>query len=206
VRNASILGWKACFALALAGALTTPARTAAAQEPSSWLALGGGGAVQRNRRLSSETWAGSLVYSVGAGTSPLASVVVGGLLRGQTFFGLGTDLGLAIRASSGGFARGEWGFAIDAGAAWRGWKGGEYGQWPVQVTLTGGAPWGFQLVLGTEITSISGGTPAQGFFAALEIDLLRLTVMRQGSTESWWPNPGHVGAHAPPPVSTLDDK
>jgi hypothetical protein len=197
------------LALALAATVSPfvlPSRSALAQEPTSWLAVGGGGAVQRNHETSSETWTGSLVYSLGVGTSPLGSVVVGGLLRGQTFFGLGTDLGLAIRVSSGGFARGEWGFAIDAGAAWRGWKGGEYGQWPVQVTLTGGAPWGFQLVLGTEITSVAGQTPAQGFFAALEIDLLRLTVMRQGSTEGWWPNPGHAGQHAPPPATTLDDR
>ncbi len=43
--------------------------------------------------------------------------------------------------------------------------------------------------------SVSEGHPAQGFFAALEIDLLRFTVTRQGSTERWWPNPVPAGGH-----------
>ena len=157
------------------------------------MAIGGGGASQLNRDSSSRYFAGSLTYSLGVGSSPLSSVVLGGLFRGQTFFGLGTDLGLAVRASTGGFARGDWGVALDAGAAWRPWRGGSYGDWPIQAVLTVGAPWGLQLALGTEISSVSGGTPAQGFFAALEIDLLRLTVTRQGSTDQWWPNPAPAG-------------
>jgi hypothetical protein len=181
----------------------TVARGAQA-EPTSWLAVGGAGATQLNRASSTQSVAGALTYSVGVGTTPLAPVVVGGIFRGQTYFGLGTDVGLAIRAATGGFARGEWGLALDAGAAWRPWKTSatsDYGAWPLQFVLTGGAPWGFQIALGTELSSVSGGTPARGFFAALEIDLLRLTVMRQGETEHWWPNPTHAGEPPAPPPS-----
>jgi hypothetical protein len=162
---------------------------------SSWMAIGGGSGLQLNRDSSSREFAGSLTYSLGVGSSPLSSVVIGGLLRGQTFFGLGTDLGLAVRASTGGFARGDWGVALDAGVLWRPWGNGDFGQWPIQAVLTVGAPWGLQLAMGGEFSSVSGGTSAQGFFAALEIDLLRLTVTRQGSTERWWPNPVPAGGH-----------
>jgi hypothetical protein len=162
---------------------------------SSWLAVGGGGFTELDHEASHRTQGGSLTYSVGAGSSPLAPFVLGVLFRGQTFFGLGTDIGAAVRGATGGFARGDWGLAVDAGVAWRPWRSGNFGEWPIQGVLTLGAPWGFQLALGTELWSVSGGTPAQGFTAALEIDLLRLTVMRQGPTERWWPNPLPAGGH-----------
>jgi hypothetical protein len=187
--------------LAAAVAATSSVANTARADVTSWLAIGGGGTSQLNRDAwrngdaSSRSGAGALTYSVGVGTSPLSSFVIGGLFRGQTFFGLGTDVGLAVRGATGGFARGDWGLALDLGAAWRPWKGGDYGEWPLQGVLTLGAPWGLQVALGTEISSVSGGVPAQGFFAALEIDLLRLTVMRQGATERWWPNPAPAGGH-----------
>jgi hypothetical protein len=159
------------------------------------MAVGGGYAAQLNRDTANRDLAAELTYSIGVGSSPIAPFVLGGLLRGQTFFTLGTDLGIAARAASGGFARGDWGLALDAGALWRPWRGGSYGQWPLQAVLTGGSPWGFQLAVGTELSSVSGGTPAQGFFAAIELDLLRLTVTRQGSSERWWRNPAPAGGH-----------
>jgi hypothetical protein len=161
----------------------------------SWLAVGGGEALERNRPASTRDFAPALTYSVGVGSSPLASFVLGGLLRGKTMFGLGTDVGVAVRAASGGFARGDWGGALDVGALWRSWRGGNYGDWPLQAVLTGGSPWGLQLAAGIELFSIAGGTSAQGGFAALEIDLLRLTLMRQGPSERWWPNPNPAGGH-----------
>jgi hypothetical protein len=112
--------------------------------------------------------------------------------------GLGTDLGLAARACTGGFARGDWGLALDVGSAWRPWRDGDYGEWPLQAVVTAGSAWGFQLAVGGDLASVSGGTPARGVFAALEIDLLRLTVARQGSSESWWPNPNPAGGHTTP--------
>ncbi|MDP9034532.1 MAG: hypothetical protein M3O50_06970 [Myxococcota bacterium] len=163
---------------------------------SSWLAFGSGVASQRNHDTSARTLSPMLTYSVGVGTPAASEVVVGGLLRGTTRFNLGTDLGIAARIASSGFARGDWGFAIEAGAAFRPWRGGSYGEWPLQAALTGGLPWGFQVALGGELWSVSGATPAQGLYVAVELDLLRLTVMRQGSTERWWRNPLPAGARA----------
>lgn len=162
---------------------------------SSWLAVGGGAASQLAQSASSPDVAPALTYSLGVGTSPLSPFVLGMVFRGTTMFGLGTDVGGSVRGAMGGFARGDWGLALDAGALWRGWRGGDYGDWPLQAVLTGGSPWGFQLALGAQLWSIDGGTSAQGFFAALEIDLLRLTVDRQGATERWWPNPNPAGGH-----------
>jgi hypothetical protein len=179
--------------LAAVVAITCSPARAARADVTSWLAIGGGGASELDRQGSTRSGAGALTYSVGVGTSPLSSFVIGGLFRGQTFFGLGTDVGLAVRGATGGFARGDWGVALDLGAAWRPWGGGHYGEWPFQGVFTVGAPWGLQVAIGTEISSVSGGVPAQGFFAALEIDFLRLTVMRQGATERWWPNPLPAG-------------
>lgn len=161
---------------------------------SSWFAVGGGGALERNRPAATRTLVPSMTYSMGVGSTPLAPVVVGGLVRGSTLFSLGTDLSLAVRAATGGFARGNWGVALDAGVLWRPWDS-NFGEWPLQGVLTLGSPWGLQIAGGTELWSVDHGTQAQGFFAALEIDLLRLTVMRQGDSERWWPNPNPAGGH-----------
>jgi hypothetical protein len=186
----------AATAIAAVAAVTlTPGEARA--DVSSWMAVGGGYAAEYNRETATRDFAPTLTYSVGVGSSPLARFVFGGLLRGQTFFGYGTDVGVVARASTGGFARGDWGVAVDAGALWRPWFGGAYGEWPIQAVLTVGAPWGFQVALGTQLSSVSGGQPAQGFFAAVELDLLRLTVMRQGATEVWWPNPDPAGGRIP---------
>jgi hypothetical protein len=170
---------------------------AALADVSSWLALGGGYGAERNHATAATDSGLALTASVGVGSPPRAPLVLGGLLRSRTTVGLGSDVGLAVRACTGGFARGDWGLALDAGAAWRPWRGGDYGEWPLQAVLTAGSPWGFQLALGGDVASASAGIPARGFFAALEIDLLRLTVTRQGSSERWWPNPNPAGGHAP---------
>jgi hypothetical protein len=180
--------------LAAAGAAALPVREARA-DVTSWMALGGGGTSQRNRTDAVRDGAAVMTYSMGVGSSPLGAIVVGGLFRGTTMFGLGTDLGLGLRATTGGFSRGNWGVALDAGPVWRSWGNGTHGDWPLQAVLTAGFPWGFQLAAGAEFWTISNGTSAQGFFAALELDLLRLTVMRQGGTERWWPNPAPAGGH-----------
>jgi hypothetical protein len=39
--------------------------------------------------------------------------------------------------------------------------------------------------------------PALGGFAVLEMDLLRLTLMRKGILESYWPNPSAAGDIGP---------
>jgi hypothetical protein len=176
--------------LACAVALAVPDARA---DVSSWLAVGAGGAAQAARGASSPDGAPVMTYSIGVGSSPLAPFVVGVLYRGTTMFGLGTDAGGAVRLATGAFARGNWGLALDVGAAYRGWRGGDYGSAPLQGVLTFGSPWGLQLAVGTQLWAIDGNTSAQGAFAALEIDLLRLTVMRQGGSERWWPNPNPAG-------------
>jgi hypothetical protein len=162
---------------------------------SSWLAVGGGYALQRDRHAGENRFATTLTYSMGVGTSPLKPFVIGGLVRGTTFLGLGTDLGVGLRATTGGFARGDWGAAIEADALWRPWRDGDFGMWPLQAALTLGSPWGFQVSLGADFASVSGQRSAVGGFAVLELDLLRLTVMRQGGSERWWYNPVPAGGH-----------
>ena len=185
----------ACL-VALAAAVLAP-RVARA-DVSSWMAVGGG---YTGQFLGTSTggWSGDWVpaigYSIGVGTSPKASEVVGGLIRGETFVGLGTDLGVAVRFANGRFARGDWGVALDLGAAWRSWQNSVYGEWPVQAVVTAGSPWGFQFALGIEVSNVPGSSPADGIFASIEVDLLRLTVMRQGSSERWWYNPSPAGGH-----------
>jgi hypothetical protein len=133
-------------------------------------------------------------FTVGVGTDPSRSIVVGGLLRSSTYFSLGTDIGLSARVATGGFARGQWGLALDAGPMWRTFAHGEYGRWPVSAMLIGGAPWGLQLAVGGELFRIAGhDAQARGAVALLEVDLLRLTVMRQGATDRWWENPAPAG-------------
>jgi hypothetical protein len=176
------------FAVALA-AWATDARA----DVSSWFAVGAGGAAQIARGASSPDGAPAFTYSIGVGSSPLAPFVVGLLYRGTTMFGLGTDAGAAVRLATGAFCRGGWGLALDGGVAWRGWRSGDYGDSPLQGVLTLGAPWGFQLAVGTQLWTLDHGTSAQGGFAAIELDLLRLTVMRQGAGERWWPNPNPAG-------------
>ena len=186
-------GLTSCFIFAATTVvLPCPARA----DVSSWLAVGGGYATERDRPTGKNDLAPTITYSIGVGSSPLQRWVFGGLVRGTTLFGLGTDVGLAVRAATGGFARGDWGAAIEAGAMWRYWRDGNYGEWPAQAVVTGGSPWGFQIAVGTQLEAIDGARSAVGFFAALEIDLLRLTVMRQGTTERWWYNPAPAGGHA----------
>jgi hypothetical protein len=187
------------------GAIMLGAAAEARADVTSWLAIGGGYAGQVNHATTSFDSAAALSYSIGVGSSPIRSLVLGGLIRGTTMFGFGTDVGPVVRAATGGFARGDWGVALDAGALWRSWGNDSYGTWPVQGVLTVGAPWGLQLAMSAQFASVSGGTPSEGFVATLEVDLLRFTVMRQGATERWWPNPAPAGGHPgqAPPTSDI---
>lgn len=140
--------------------------------------------------------AAALTLSIGVGTTPTKSLVVGGLLRSTTYFTLGTDLGLSARVATGGFARGQWGLAFDVGPGWRSWTGASsYGRFPLHAMVIGGAPWGIQLGVGGDFSNLEGDPSARGVVALLEIDLLRLTVMRQGPTDRYWENPSPAGGH-----------
>ena len=185
---------RAPIVLSVLGMLALLAAPAVARaDVSSWLALGPGYTLQNNRTTSNVDRASLLSYSLGVGSTPKSPVVFGGILRGVTNFTMGTDLGFALRGASGGFARGDWGFALDAGVVGRWWGGHAYGRYPYRGVLTLGGLWGLQLGLGADFGSVSGNEPANGYFAVLEIDLLRLTVMRQGSSDAWWPNPSPAG-------------
>ncbi|MFO0738071.1 MAG: hypothetical protein U0270_19415 [Labilithrix sp.] len=169
--------------------------TAPAQaDITSFLSAGGGYSMQRDGVAKSNDGGGTASFAIGVGTDPIRKVVLAGMFRSTTAFGLGTDLSLAARVSTGGFARGDWGLALDFGPGWRSNGDGQYGKWPLFAQVTGGAPWGVQLGVGAQFLKLGGDDPsAVGFMAVLELDLLRLTVMRQGSSDKWWPNPAPAG-------------
>jgi hypothetical protein len=183
------------LAVAIAAALAFSATHARAADLSSWLALGGGYGFERNDVESITRRGAAFSATLGVGTTPRNRFVVGGVFRSLTHLTLGTDISIGPRVAPGGFARGDWGLALDAAAAGRFWKHGDFGRFPVQVVLTGGTPWGFQLGVGADVWNIAGDPPARGVFALLEFDLLRFTLMRQGTSEAWWRNPAPAGGH-----------
>jgi hypothetical protein len=185
------------LALAL-GTICMMHASGARADVSSWLSAGGGYGMKHNDSTGSFKQAGSMSLALGVGSDPTKSFVVGGILRSTTYFSLGTDLGLSARFATGGFARGQWGLALDAGPMWRSFGHGEYGRWPISAMLIGGAPWGLQLGVGGEVLRIAGNdAQARGLVALLEIDLLRLTVMRHGATDRYWENPSPAGGRSP---------
>jgi len=173
-------------------ALVATEKTARA-DVTSWFAVGGGLGIEKNAVSSTGDRAGALSLSVGVGSSPNAPLVVGGIGRMVTYFSLGTDLSIAARVASGGFARGDWGIAFDAGVVVRVWKDGDHGRTPLQAIVTLGMPWGPQVALGAQFLSLVGDKSTLGGVALLELDLLRLTVMRKGSTDAYWFNPSPAG-------------
>jgi hypothetical protein len=171
--------------------------SSARAEPSSWLSAGGGYGIARSESRDSFDRATAMSFAIGVGTDPNASVVIGGLIRSTTYFTLGTDLGFAARAATGGFARGQWGLAIDIGPKWRTWvNGADYGRFPLGGMIFLGAPWGLQLGIGGDLLNLRDDAGARGLTAVLEIDLLRLTVMRKGATDHYWENPSPAGGRA----------
>jgi hypothetical protein len=188
------MGWRSYVLSAVAFAACSTLSSSASADVSSWLSLGGGGGLKHNASTGTYDSAGTASFAVGVGSDPMNSFVFGGVLRSTTYFSLGTDLGISARLATGGFARGQWGLALDAGPMWRTFGHGEYGRWPIGAMIVGGAPWGVQLAVGGELFRIAGDdAQARGIVALLEIDLLRLTVMRQGATDRWWENPSPAG-------------
>jgi hypothetical protein len=163
----------------------------------SWLSVGGGYSLAYNGVVRHVDSAGAFTSTLGIGTTPIAPLVVGGVFRETTRFGLGTDVGVMLRITSGGFSRGDWGFGADIGPSMRWWRAGDYGRYPLQGVLLAGAPWGLQLAVGADIVNLGGDPPARGGFVMLEFDFLRFTLMRQGSTDTWWKNPSPAGGKMP---------
>lgn len=174
-------------------------------EPSAWLSGGGGvGVLAHGSSLGADGLAlpdgvsgtdtrPAMSFALGVGTTPAARFAVGGVLRVTTFFELGTDVSIGPRFATGGFARGDFGLALDLGVAFRTYKDGIYGRVPVQAVALFGVPFGFQVGLGVQAFSLDGGTQAASGFALLEIDVLRLTVLRQGTSTKLWENPSPLG-------------
>lgn len=147
---------------------------------SSWLFVGGGPSWLSEQREPYEL-RGSMQIDLGMGTPVSQPLVVGGLGRVTSYFGKGTDLALAARMATRGFAVGDWGLALDGGGFKRWWGMGSSGY---LVSLQLGAPYGFTLSVNTSL----GADDHRTFGAIFGIDLLRLTVYRLGG-ESWWYNP-----------------
>lgn len=171
----------------------------ASADTSSWLSITGGYGLKHSESRDKLVDAGALSFALGVGSSPLSSVVVGGTVRSTTYFTRGTDLSVAARVASGGFARGQWGLALEAGPGYRVWRGaGDYGRFPLSAMLLLGAPWGIELSVGADVMNLTGDPQARGVVVLAGIDLLRLTLMRQGSTDKWWENPSPGGGRIAP--------
>jgi hypothetical protein len=176
------------FALSVAWAMVLLSATDAKADVASWFYLGGG-VTSLSFDQGRTTRPFTLQAEMGMGSPPHAPVIIGGLVKSLTLFGQGTDLALTVRGASGGFVRGGFGFAIDAGAYQRWWGENSTG---FLGALVLGAPFGIQL---TGITE-QGSNDVHSYGATLGIDFLRLTVYRTTS-QNYWPNPflpAHVGA------------
>lgn len=173
------------------------ASSPASAEPTSWLSLGAGYGLQRNGTTQWKDNVFALDGAIGVGTPATAPIVVGGVFRSVGYLTLGADMSLSLRVATRGYCVGDWGVAIDIGVGARLWGGGPYGEYPLTGVLTLGGPFGLQIAAGAAAFDIAGETPAAaGGFVAFEIDLLRLTSMRTGSTTKLWSNP--APANAPP--------
>ncbi len=179
--------------------------SSAAAEPSAWLSFGGGYGLKHNDITHDLNKGTALSFALGVGSDPTKSFVLGGMFRSTSYLGLGTDIGLAARIASGGFVRGDWGLAFEIGPTLRTFGHGEFGRWPISTMITGGLPWGLQLGVGGDFFKVGGGDAnARGFTAVLEFDLLRFTVMRQGSTDKWWENVAPAGGRIKPSTTPSD--
>ena len=191
------------IAVAVAATVGVSLEAPAAADPTPWFSLGGGYGIQRNGDARSNDGAGVVTAAIGVGTAASQPLVLGGLFRTTGYVGLGVDLGVALRLATRGFCIGDWGVAVDLGLGARIWGQGSYGNFPVQPALTFGIPYGLQIVAGADVGDVASDKPsAKGGFVALEIDLLRLTVMRMGDTTKIWPNPSPIGTVAPPSAIT----
>ena len=113
----------------------------------------------------------TMQIDLGMGSPTSHPVVVGGLVRANSYFGQGVDLGLALRLATQGFATGKWGVALDGGGYERWWGQGSSG---FITSLVLGAPYGLTLSLNATV----GSDDHRVFGAVLGVDLLRLTVHR----------------------------
>lgn len=170
----------ALFAGLLSGGLLCSPKEAAA-DVSTWAAVAGGAGSLRSP-TEPGAFRGFTQFEAGVGTTPASSVVVGGLFKTLTFFGFGTDIAWTARAATGGFARGDWGLAFDAGPFYRLW--GPAQSTGLLASLTVGGPWGFQ---GSALFQ-QGESDSRVVGVVLGFDFMRMSVYRTAGT-TWLPNP-----------------
>lgn len=153
---------------------------------SSWLLVGSGPA-WLSRCGGPYELAATLRIDAGLGTSSAAPMVVGAVVSSNTLFRFGTDLSMALRGATSGFARGDWGVALDTGLFKRWWGDSSWG--PVGAVHLG-APFGVQL----SVHAALGRDRHRTFQAVFGVDLLRLTVHRTSGQEYWKnPKPAYAG-------------
>ena len=171
-------GYRALLAAFFGLAAASFSRTGHA-DAASWFSLSGGaGSFSQG---GTRYYPGAFQLELGLGTSPASPVVVGAVAKTLTYFGKGTDLAFTLRTATGGFARGWFGLALDAGAYQRWWGTDSTG---FLGAIVFGAPLGLQLTAMTE----QGTNDVRAYTATLGIDFLRLTVYRNASG-GYWPNP-----------------
>jgi hypothetical protein len=181
-----------------AGVALSVAASTARADVTTWLAFGTGLAVDHSTQTNATNWNPTITASMGVGSDPTHKLVVGGVFRTNSRFNEGTDMNLSVRFASGGFARGDWGVAFDLGPGLRLWENNQYGTFPLQGNITFGFPWGLQAAIGSDIYNLGGHPTSLGAYAVIEFDLLRFTLMRQGSTDRYWKIPLPAGGRVPP--------
>jgi hypothetical protein len=164
---------------AVIGLVTTSFSVTAGADTASWFSLAGG--LGTFSEGGTRQYPGALQLELGMGSPAANAVVVGAVVKSLSYFGSGTDLAFTLRGASGGFARGGFGFAIDAGGYQRWWGDDSTG---FLGALVLGGPFGLQLTGTTE----QGTNNVRAYTALFGIDLLRLTVYR-GVSGGYWPNP-----------------
>jgi hypothetical protein len=170
----------ACVAAVSAGA------SGARADVTTWLAFGTGLAVDHSKVTGVTNWNETVSASMGVGSDPTKRWVLGGIFRTNSRFNEGTDLSLSFRITTGGFSRGDWGLALDVGPGLRLWSNNEFGTYPLQGVFTFGLPWGMQIAAGADIVNLQGKPESLGGYAIFEFDLMRFSLLRQGSTDTWW--------------------
>lgn len=161
----------------------------------SWMFVGAGWSRVQDTGIGEGSDYPAVLVDVGLGTSAAAPLVIGGVLHGSGHIGSGSDWGAALRLTTGGYSRGNWGLGLDIGPQYR------FGERPGPVgsaRLLFGGPWG----LGVSAGASYGPEDVATFTVVLGVDFARLTVHRTSGVD-WLPNPhpsprpDDVGARPP---------
>ncbi len=178
--------------LAAAGLACFSARPARA-DVTTWLAFGTGLAVDHSTTTHITNWSPGISASMGVGSDPTRAIVVGWAFRLMSRVNEGADMSLSLRLTTGGYSRGDWGLGFDLGPGLRLWESNNDGMYPLQGNVIFGAPWGLQATVGSDLLNLAIHPASIGAYALIEFDLMRFTLMRQGSTDAYWKVPLPAG-------------